>query len=205
MEADIQFSTSVINMMMRKKALVIVSQIQHTGKIFRIPLAIDVYENGNKTRHKVWLNNESDSFYFPYSKKPDLVNVDGDKIILCQKTDHKTTDNFIYQYNKAALYLDRREAIEYCAEHQDEPAAQALLRQAFKDRYFELQNLAMNSADMEKPGMRTAAEPILLDLATKATDRTVQGTAIGLLGSYKNPEYKDLFLKNKGFFIYRSR
>ena len=179
----------------KKKALVIVSQIQNTGKIFRIPLAIDVYENGNKTRHKVWLNNESDSFYFPYSKKPDLINVDGDKIILCQKTDHKSTDNFIYQYNNAGLYLDRREAIEYCAEHQDEPTAQALLRQAFKDRYFELQNLAMNSADMEKPGMKTAAEPILLDLATNAKDRTVQGTAIGLLGSYKNPAYKELFLK----------
>src|SRR5664279_1389327 len=179
----------------KKQALVVISQIQNTRKIFRIPLAIDVYENGNKTRHKVWLNNENDSFYFPYSKRPDLINVDGDKIILCQKTDHKTTDNFIYQYNKAGLYLDRREAIEYCAEHQDEAAAQALLRQAFKDRYFELQNLAMNSADMEKPGMKTASEPILLDLATKATDRTVQGTAIGLLGSYKNPKYKDLFLK----------
>jgi aminopeptidase N len=121
--------------------------------------------------------------------------VDGDKIILCQKTDHKTLDNFIFQYNKAGLYLDRREAIEYCAEHQDEAAAQALLRQALKDRYFELQNLTMNSIDMEKPGMKTAAEPILVDLATNATDRTVQGTAIGLLGSYKNPKYKDLFLK----------
>jgi aminopeptidase N len=179
----------------KKTALVIVSQIQNTGKFFRIPLAIDVYENGSKTRHKVWLNNETDSFHFSYSKKPDLINVDGDKIILCQKTDHKTTDNFVFQYNNAGLYLDRREAIEYCAEHQDEPAAQALLRQAFKDRYFELQNLAMNSADMEKKGMKEAAEPILVELATKAKDRTVQGTAIGLLGTYKNPAYKDLFLK----------
>jgi aminopeptidase N len=179
----------------KKKALVVISQIQNTGKIFRIPLAIDVYEGGNKTRHKVWLDNESDSFYFSYSKKPELINVDGDKIILCQKTDHKTIDNFIYQYNKAALYLDRREAIEYCAEHQDEPNAQALLQQALRDRYFELQNLTMNSIDMEKPAMKTAVEPILLELATRATDRTVQGTAIGLLGSYKNPKYKDLFLK----------
>ncbi len=179
----------------KKTALVVITQTQNTGKIFRIPLSIDVYENGNKIRHKVWLENESDSFYFPYSKKPDLINVDGDKIVLCQKTDHKTLDNFIYQYNKAGLYLDRREAIEYCAEHQDEPAAQALLRLALKDRYFELQNLAMNAIDMEKPGMKAAVEPILLDLATKATDRTVQGTAIGLLGSYKNPQYKDLFLK----------
>ena len=37
-----------------------------------------------------------------------------------------------------ASSLDRREAIEYCAEHQDDPAAQALLKQALKDPYFEL-------------------------------------------------------------------
>ena len=123
---------------MKKAALVVISQTQKTGKIFRIPLAIDVYEGGNKTRHKVWVENENDSFYFPYSRKPELINVDGDKIVLCQKTDHKTLENFIYQYSHAGLYLDRREAIEFCAEHQDDPAAQALLRQAVKDRYAEL-------------------------------------------------------------------
>ena len=97
----------------KKTALVVIRQTQNTGKIFRIPVAIDVYESGKKTRHKVWLGKETDSFYFPYRTKPDLINVDGDKIILCQKEDHKTLENFIYQYNKAGLYLDRREAIEY--------------------------------------------------------------------------------------------
>jgi aminopeptidase N len=179
----------------KKTALVVINQIQKTGKIFRIPLAIDVYEGGKKTRSKVWINNEADSFYFPYSQKPDLINVDGDKIILCQKTDHKTLENFIYQYNHAGLYLDRREAIEYCAEHQDEPAAQALLRQAVNDRYVELRILAMNSIDMDKPGVKAALEPILLEVAKKDPERTAQGTAIGLLATYKNPVYKDLFLK----------
>jgi aminopeptidase N len=176
-------------------ALVVVNQVQHTGKIFRIPLAIDVYEGGSKTRHKVWLGKESDSFYFPYTKKPDLINVDGDKIVLCQKQDHKTLDNFIYQYKHAALYLDRREAIEYCVEHQDDPAAQGLLKLALKDPYFELRNLTMNSLDFDKSGIKTSVEPILLELATKDENRTVQGTAIGFLGSYKKPEYKDLFVK----------
>ena len=69
-------------------------------------------------------------FISPTTKRPDLINVDGDKIILCQKKDHKTLENFIYQYKHAGLYLDRREAIEYCSEHQDEPAAQALLKLA---------------------------------------------------------------------------
>ena len=178
-----------------KKALVVVHQVQQTGKIFRIPLAIDVYEGGVKTRHSVWLNNETDSFYFGYNTRPDLINVDGDKIILCQKQDHKTLDNFVYQYAHAALYMDRREAIEYCAEHAEEPAAQALLKKALKDPYFELRNLTMNSVNLDSNGLRTFLEPVLADLATNDRDRTVQGNALRLLGTYKNPQYKSLFLK----------
>lgn len=179
----------------KKIAGVVVNQTQQTGKIFRIPLAIDVYEGGKKTRHKVWLENKSDSFYFPYTQKPDLINVDGDKIILCQKQDHKTLENFIYQYKHAALYLDRREAIEYCAEHQEETAALELLKIALQDPYYELQILAMNSLDFEKPAIKSAVEPILLELVTKDKDRNVQGTAIGLLGTYKKETYKELFIK----------
>ena len=179
----------------KKMAKVVIRQVQGTGKIFRIPMAIDVYEGGSKTRHKIWLENESDSFYFNYNKRPDLINVDGDKIILCQKEDHKTLDNFIYQYKHARLYLDRREAIDYCSEHQDEPAARALLTLALKDPYFELRSLTMNALDLDKPEIKTAVEPVLLDLAKNDPDRTVQGNAIGILGTFKKEEYKDLFLK----------
>ena len=42
-------------------ATVIVKQTQQTGKIFRIPLAIDVYEGDVKTRHKVWIQNAADT------------------------------------------------------------------------------------------------------------------------------------------------
>src|SRR5579863_652871 len=179
----------------KKTALVVVNQVQNTGKIFRIPMAIDVYENGTKKRHSVWLNKENDSFYFPFSKKPDLINVDGDKIILCQKKDNKTLENFIYQYKHAGLYLDRREAIDYCSEHQDNELSRSLLIQAMRDPFFELRILTMNSIEMDSPLMKKMAEPVLLDLATNDPDRTVQATAIGYLGAYKKAEYKDLFIK----------
>lgn len=183
---------------LKKTAQVIVNQTQATGKIFRIPLAIDVYEANAKQRRKVWLEKASDTFYFPYSKHPELINVDGDKIVLCQKQDHKTLANFIYQYKHAGLYMDRREAIEYCSQHLDNPASLDLIRTALKDPYAGLRILAMNAIDMEKPGVKTAMEPVLFQMANKESDRVAQGTAIALLGTLKNPQYKSLFEKMAG-------
>jgi len=177
-----------------KKALVLVRQTQQTGKIFRIPLAIDVYEGGKKTRRQVWLENETDSFSFPYTKRPDLIRVDGDNVVLCQKEDHKTLENFVYQYKNAGLYLDRREAIEYCAAHQDEAGALDLMKTALKDPYFDLRSLTISSLNFEKPNVKTVFEPLLYDIASHDPERTVQARAIEALGSYKKEQYKDFFI-----------
>src|SRR5258706_12150640 len=51
-----------------KKTRVIVNQ---TGdKIFRLPVAVDIYNNGNKTRYQVWAKNKVDTFYFAAAGKP---------------------------------------------------------------------------------------------------------------------------------------
>ena len=70
------------------KVQVIVNQTQETGKVFRLPIAIDVYNGPTRERHKVWIENKTDTFTFAFQRHPDLVNVDGDKILLCEKQDN---------------------------------------------------------------------------------------------------------------------
>src|SRR5579862_4430607 len=118
-----------------KNVKVIINQTQDSNNIFKLPIAIDVYNGAKKERHKVWVEDKTDTFTFSYNSKPDLVNVDGDKITLCEKKDNKTLDNFIYQYKYAGLYLDRREAIDFCAKNQDDPKAVELLKTAMKDKF----------------------------------------------------------------------
>jgi aminopeptidase N len=88
-------------------AKVMIQQLQKGDKLFRLPIAIDVYNGAEKKRYNVWMNNKADTFSFSYSMRPDLINVDANKIILCQKTDNKTADNYIAQIKYAPLYLDR--------------------------------------------------------------------------------------------------
>ncbi|MBC7829254.1 MAG: M1 family metallopeptidase [Chitinophagaceae bacterium] len=178
-----------------KKVQVIIRQTQSGDKVFRMPIAIDVYNGNNKTRHQVWVQNRTDTFNFNYSSRPDLVNVDGDKILLAEKKDNKSLENFIHQYKYAGTYLDRREAVDAASKKQDDPKALELMKVAMKDKYSGLRNFTIGKLDLKKENVRKEVEPILADLARNDDKSTVRASAIGLLGNYSNPEYKAVFIK----------
>jgi aminopeptidase N len=179
-----------------KRVSVIIKQTQEGNKAFQLPLAIDVYAGGQKERHRVWAEHQTDTFTFSYRSRPDLVNVDGDKILLCEKKDNKTLDNFVFQYKNAGLYLDRREAIDFCVQSQDDPKALALLKTALSDRFYGLREYTLNALDFEKKIVRDGVEPIVADMAKRDPKSTVRAKAIELLGQYGDPQYKTIFQKS---------
>jgi aminopeptidase N len=178
-----------------KNVQVIVSQTQEGDKIFKLPIAIDVYNVAQKERHKVWLGNKIDTFTFAYSTRPTLVNVDGDKVILCEKKDNKTLENFIDQYKYAGLFLDRREAINYCANRQDEPKAVDLLKRALMDRYDRLRIFALEKLNLKKDSVKMEVEPMIANMASSDPKSMVRAKAIELLGRFEKPAYEPIFLK----------
>ncbi|HEX7583493.1 MAG TPA: M1 family metallopeptidase [Prolixibacteraceae bacterium] len=178
-----------------KTAKVFIRQTQ-PNKMFRFSIAVDIYQGAKKKRYKVWVDQTADTLSFPAASKPDLINVDGDKILLCEKTDHKTLDNFIFQYQNAGLYVDRREAIDFAAGKQTDPKALALLKTALKDSYPGLRIYTMQKLNIKKDSVRNAVEPLLVDLAKNDPKSLVRAGAIEALGKYKKDAYKEFFLKS---------
>ncbi len=177
------------------KASVIVKQTQEGDKVFRLPIAIDVYTGKDKVRQKVWIENKVDTFVFAYKKRPDLINVDAEKVMLWEKKDDKTLENYIHQYSFAGSYVDRKEAIDYCVKNQDNPKALALLKTAMKDKYAPLRSYTIGEFDIKKNTVKTEIEPLLADIAKNDTKPTVRAAAIAQLGQYAKPEYRALFAK----------
>jgi len=175
------------------KVNVIIKQTQKSGKLFTLPIAVDVYNGSAKTRYNVWVKNAVDTFTFNYTKHPDLVNVDADKVMLWKKTDNKTLDNYIHQYKFAGGYVDRLEAIQFAAKKQDDPKALELLKIALKDKYHNIRNNTIFSLDLDNEKVKQAVEPILADLAKNDKKSTVRASAINQLGEYKKAEYIPLF------------
>lgn len=186
-----------------KTQTVFIQQTQD-GHVFILPMAIDIYVNGKVERHNIWMRNKADTFNFHVASKPDLVNVDADKILLTKITDNKTMDEFAFQYFNAALFLDRYEAIEASKEKQTETFAQKILIAALNDKYYGLRSKAINALNMENMTMRNASLPILISLAQNDKNNTVRADAITTLGKLNDSSNANLFkqaLKSESYAI----
>ena len=179
-----------------KTAKVFIKQTQ-TGKIFKLPIAIDVYQGTDKRRYKVWVEHQADTFIFKTVSRPDLINVDGDKILLCEKNESKTLDNYIFQYKNAGLYIDRREAIDFAARNQsDDHKALEFMKSALKDSYHGLRAYTLQKLYLQNDSVKKSVEPLLADMAANDPNSMVRASAIEALGRYKKELYKSLFLKS---------
>jgi aminopeptidase N len=175
-------------------ANVFIKQTQAGDKLFKLPVAIDIYQGSQKKRYTVWAENKADTFSFPVSSKPDLINVDGDKILLTEKKDDKKIAEYIHQYTYAGKFLDRREAIEFASKRTSDAAAYGLLVKALDDPFYSLRILAIKGLGTATLDAATINQ--LETIAKKDKHSLVKAAAIDVLGKLKNDIYKDFFLKS---------
>jgi aminopeptidase N len=186
-----------------KTQYVYIQQTQD-GQTFTLPFAVDIYAGGVKTRYKVWMRDKTDTLKFSASQKPDLVNVDGDKILLTLKTDNKPLDQYEYQFFHAGLFMDRHEAIDAAAAHQKDPEAQKILIGALHDKYYRIRLKAIQTLAMDIEGIHQQALPILVTLAQNDPNTLVRAEAINKLGQLRNQTYMGLYnivIKNPSYAI----
>lgn len=186
-----------------KKETVYLEQTQD-GNAFILPMAIDIYAGGKKVRHNVWMNDKADTLSFDAAVKPDLVNVDGDKVLLAEKRDSKTLDESVFQYFNAPLYLDRFEAIDKATPEQGDAGARKVMIAALKDKYYGLRIKAIKGLNMNSDEVRNVAQPILLSLAQTDPNTLVRAAAINVLGQLKTASMMGTFkeaLKSESYAI----
>jgi aminopeptidase N len=176
-----------------KQAVVVVEQTQTGEKIFQLPVTIDVYQGGNAVRHNVWVKNKIDTFRFASQARPELVNFDADKVLLLQKTENKSLDEYLHQYSVARNYLDRREAIDAALKKQAEAKAVEILSASLNDPYHGLRSYTINRLDLTKESIKSAVETPLANLAQRDPQRTVKAAALSKLGDFKNAKYVPIF------------
>lgn len=173
-------------------ARVIIAQTQ-ADKLFVAPVKIDVWTNDKASSYSVVIKNRIDTFYFKSDPKPQLINFDTDKTLLCKKTENKTFTEYLFQYKNARNYNDRREALDAALNDQYDPTAIAIVSLGLTDKYEGLRTYVAGRIDLTKDGMKTTAEPLLVKMAGSDPDRLTKAAAIAKLGDYRKDKYMQLF------------
>lgn len=179
----------------KKQVKVLVTQTQKT-KVFTLPVSIDIYHGATKKRHEIWIKNATDSFFFAAETKPDLINFDGDKMLLCTKKENKSIENYIHQYKYAKLYLDRREAIEHVAEYQPQSGSISFLKEALNDPHYELRIMALDLLNLKNEAVLNQAIEPIVKIAQNDPHKLPKAKAIELLGKLKSKKYQNLLFQS---------
>ncbi len=175
-----------------KQAKVYVKQLQ-SAQVFKFPVWVDVYQGDKAKRYSEWIDAVNDTLTFSCDVKPELINFDAKKTLLCNKEDHKTFDEFVFQYKHATNYIDRYEAVAY------------VLKDSLKDK--QEQQFAMEAlGDKNKTIRKTILYSLSdLDLNKKLLKKTkeialndpyklVRAAALYTLSATEDKKYEKLYV-----------
>ena len=168
-----------------KTQTVLITQMQDfsVSPVFKLPVKIDIYIGEKMITREVTIDKVTSEFIFDVSAKPDLVNFDADKMLLCEKKDNHTEQEWVFMFNNAKRYLDRHEALSKLTKSKSEDALVATLK-ALTDKNDRIKRKAINGCKelvKEKPEeLKTA----LLNLAKNDKSSIVRGDAIYALSTH---------------------
>lgn len=165
-----------------QKVILTINQTQDAEQnqpIYQLPIAIDVYENGTPTRHKVMINKRKQVFEFDVATAPKLVNVDADKILVGTIKHEKTPEQLVFQYNNANNFKSRYEALSGL-ESVESDDAKAVYAAALSDNHWFLRVKSVQTASV---GDKMA------DLAVNDAHSAVRAEAMEKLGASENAAF----------------
>jgi aminopeptidase N len=166
--------------------------------LFRIPLRVDLYHDGKVDRKQIVIEKAKEVFTWKYDSKPDLVNVDAERMLLCERTDNKSKENYVFQFSHAPLYLDRFEALNKSGtDYEGNSPVGKMMEEGLHDPYWSIRVQAMKNIGPQLKANKDKLKPVLLELAGKDSSSAVRTQAIKTLGKhYKEDTLVTAFIES---------
>lgn len=177
---------------------------QSGSQYFRLPTKVAVYVKGVKTINPIEvLPQEYNEFTFTVSAKPDWVNFDADKVLLCEKTETREDGQWVYQFNNGECYIDKIEALEKLADFADtkKETAKVLVYKAMNDTFWDIRSSVFSllmQFDFLGSDLNTNIIDKAKDMAINDPSAKVRAAAVSFLGSKKDDKYAGVFKKATG-------
>lgn len=164
-------------------------QNENYTPIYRLPLAVEIWQGDKKTTKEIVVTQQSETFSFPMSTAPSLVLLDP-KSLMPGIIDHiKTTEAFIQQYKDAESVLARIDALVQLSNGLEEAKILPVIIAALSDRDPVIRELAVETFENYEGPQKEMVVNTLKDLVENDENSIVRGTAlnsIATLGEFPN-------------------
>lgn len=171
---------------------VVQAQNFETTPLYKLPVDIDVYENGIVSRKRIWIKEAYENISIKVSQKPDLVNFDAEKMLLCTKTDVHSNEEWRFMYRNAPLFMDRYEAINGLSQSTDSLDV-AIILEALSDKNWKIRSTAIRSIKNAAKIFNEKVFNKLKDIALNDRKSSVRSDALyALFGIYKDKNEKEI-------------
>ncbi len=113
--------------------------------IYKLPVDIDIYLSKETIRKKIIIDEAAETFTFQVSENPLLVNFDTERQLLAKIDYPKSTEEYMYQFEHAPLWLDRYEAITNLKDKlNNNTVLEFFITKVLKDKYAGIRSEAIN-------------------------------------------------------------
>lgn len=173
-----------------------VEQMQdlETTPLYKIPVSVDIYVSGKAERKNIILSKQRETFEFDVLQKPELVNFDAEKMLLCTKTDNHTAQEWVTLYKKGPLYMDRYEALNKIMK--SSPGS-AIIRDAMNDAHWNIRMLAVRNSKQLIAVDREGMKQKLLTMLSSDKKSDVRDEALLMLSAeYSKDESVNAKIRN---------
>ena len=193
----------------KKQVNVTVEQKQETKDntpyVFDLPINVDIYQAaGQVKREKIRMVKRTQTFAFDAPSKPALVDFDGDRVVLCQKTDNHNDEEWAFMYANCPKYLARIEALD-ALKASSNPKAQPTIKAALNDKFWAVREEAVQNIKFKE-------DPSVLErvsqIAVGDVRSTTRAAALSKLAATKDAKwgatYKSVLDKEQAYPVISS-
>ena len=172
-------------------------QDQATTPIYRLPMAIDVYQDGVPKRHIIDMQDKVQSFEFDFKGTVTNVIVDAEHMLLAEIFDEKPGQWWINQLD-APLYMDQKIALQ----NMDTVLMSQAIAKSIAHEYWGVRSMAIDYAVKNKV-FDTETVQLISKIANSDKKTKVQAKAIDYLAQLpNNRDYLSLFERNTKHMSY---
>lgn len=166
--------------------------------LYILPFDIDIYVNNTIQRERVVLKKQEQTFSFPVSSVPEVVNVDAEKMLLCVRKDNHTSKEWVTLYKKGKLFQDRFDAIQALGNDYTSGSPEAnVIQLALNDKNWKIRAYAIGKiSTLATSESKASIKKTLMTLGQLDPKSEVRDVALQALAEFYQDDDLIVYFKN---------